>query len=330
MPSLPLLGVLLAAAIVAASAWLAIDARTDPQPLPFAEHLPRDDEQSQSEESQDQPEPGPEEEADQELADEDSAGEDAAQESQEDEDAEPTEPLEPVREPVDVLIAALDVPRPQIEPAPKPETTVVLDLETYVVEAGDTLADIAETLGIELHDLIAANELDSPDLLYVGHELAVPVEVVATEPLEETEPSFEPVEITPAITGDGIVYGTIRDRERGAINSAVIATSLTNASFRLVEACVDGVRRTYIMGLSLPDGRTRIYWRFDEGPLSTDRWTAGDDLVESIHRWPFLHTLDEQAGIRMLWIRIGGQDLTFGVENLIPDEIHANFSHCGS
>ncbi|MYD72725.1 MAG: LysM peptidoglycan-binding domain-containing protein [Chloroflexi bacterium] len=330
MPRLPLLGVLLAAAIVAASAWLAIDARTDPQPLPFAEHLPRDDEQSQSEESQDQPEPGPEEEADQELADEDSAGEDAAQESQEDEDAEPTEPLEPVREPVDVLIAALDVPRPQIEPAPKPETTVVLDLETYVVEAGDTLADIAETLGIELHDLIASNELDSPDLLYVGHELAVPVEVVATELVEETEPSFEPVEIAPAITGDGIVYGTVHDHEHGVVNSAVIATSLTDASARLVEACVDGVRRTYIMGLSLPEGPTRIYWRFDEGPLSTDRWTAGDDLVESIHRWPFLHTLDAQAGIRMLWIRIGGQDLTFGVENLIPDEIHANFSHCGS
>ncbi|MCY3571660.1 MAG: LysM peptidoglycan-binding domain-containing protein [Chloroflexi bacterium] len=330
MPRLPLLGVLFVAVIVAASAWLAIDARTDPQPLPFAEHLPRDDEQSQSEESQDQPEPGPEEEADQELADEDSAGEDAAQESQEDEDAEPTEPLEPVREPVDVLIAALDVPRPQIEPAPKPETTVVLDLETYVVETGDTLADIAETLGIELHDLIAANELDSPDLLYVGHELAVPVEVVATELLEETEPSFEPVEIAPAITGDGIVYGTVHDHEHGVVNSAVIATSLTDASLRLVEACVDGVRRTYIMGLSLPEGPTRIYWRFDEGPLSTDRWTAGDDLVESNVWCPFLHTLDEQEGIRMLWIRIGGQDLTFGIENLIPDEILVNFSYCGN
>lgn len=318
------------AAIVATSAWLVIDARSDPQPLPVAEHLPRDDEQSQPEESQDQPEPGPEEEADQELADEDSAGEDAAQESQEDEDAEPTEPLEPVREPVDVLIAALDVPRPPIEPVPVPEVTVAFELGTYVVEAGDTLADIAEILEIELHDLIAANELDSPDLLYVGHELAVPVEVVATEPLEETEPSFEPVEIAPAITGDGIVYGTVHDHEHGVVNSAVIATSLTDASVRLVEACVDGVRRTYIMGLSLPEGPTRIYWRFDEGTLNTDRWMAGDDLVESIHRWPFLHTLEEQAGIRMLWIRIGGQDLTFGVENLIPDEIHANFSHCGS
>lgn len=332
MPRLRLLGVLLAAAIVAASAWLAIDARTDPEPLPVAEHLPRDDEQSQQEESQDQPEPGPEEESDQESTDNESDGDAApeSQESQEDEDAGSTEPLEPALEPVDILIAALDVPRPQIEPAPKPETTVVLDLETYVVEAGDTLADIAETLGIELHDLIAANELDSPDLLYVGHELAVPVEVVATEPLEETEPSFEPVEVAPAITGDGIVYGTVHDHEHGVVNSAVIATSLTNASVRLVEACVDGVRRTYIMGLSLPEGPTRIYWRFDYGPLSTDRWTAGDDLVESNHGGAFLHTLDEQAGIRMLWIRIGGQDLTFGVENLIPDEIHVNFSRCGS
>ncbi|MXX46932.1 MAG: LysM peptidoglycan-binding domain-containing protein [Chloroflexi bacterium] len=332
MQRLPLLGALVIAAIVATSAWLVIDARSDPQPLPVAEHLPRDDEQPQQEESQDQPEPGPEEESDQEQTDDESDGDAGpeSQESQEDEDAGSTEPLEQALEPVDILIAALDVPRPQIEPAPKPETTVVLDLETYVVETGDTLADIAETLGIELHDLIAANELDSPDLLYVGHELAVPVEVVATEPLEETEPSFEPVEIAPAITGDGIVYGTVHDHEHGVVNSAVIATSLTDASVRLVEACVDGVRRTYITGLSLPDGLTRIHWRFDEGTLNTDRWMAGDDLVESIHRWPFLHTLEEQAGIGMLWIRIGGQDLTFGLENLIPDEILVNFSYCGN
>jgi len=332
MPRVPLLGVLLAAAIVAASAWLAIDARTDPEPLPVADRLPRDDDQSQQEESQDQPEPGPEEESEQAPAVDESDG-DATRESQdswEDVDAESTEPLELAPEPVDVLIAALDVPRPLIEPAAAPEMTVALELGTYVVEAGDTLGDIAEALGIELHDLIAINELDSPDLLYVGHELTTSVEVVATEPQAEAEPPFEPVELAPAITGDGIVYGTIRDYERGVVNSAVVAKSLSDASIWLVEACVAGERRTYLMGLRVPDGPTRIYWRFDEGPLNTDRWTAGDDFLESNSRRPFFHRLDGQEGIRALWIRVGGQDLTFGVENLIPDEIHVNFSYCGS
>ena len=32
----------------------------------------------------------------------------------------------------------------------------------------------------------------------------------------------------------------------------------------------------------------------------------------------------------MLWIRVGAQDLTFGIENLMPDEILVNFSNCGS
>lgn len=329
MQRLPLLGVLVAAAVVATSAWFVIDARSDPEPLPVAEHLPRDDEQSQQEESQDQPEPGPEEESDQEPADDESDGV-ATRESREDEVAESTAQLQPAPEPVDVLIAALDVPRPPVEPAAAPEMTVAFELGTYIVEAGDTLADIAEALGLELHALIAANELDSPDLLYVGQELTIPVEVVATEPQTESEPPFEPVEVAPAITGDGIVYGTIRDHERGVVNSAVVAKSLSDASIWLVEACVDGERRTYLMGLPVPDGPTRIYWRFDEGPLSSDRWTAGNDLVEPIHWRPFLHVLDEQAGVRTLWIRAGGQDLTFAVENLIPDEIHVNFSYCAS
>lgn len=332
MQRLPLLGVLVVAAIVATSAWFVIDARSDPEPLPVAEHLPRDDEQSQQEESQDQPEPGPEEESDQEPSDDESDGDATreSQESQEDGVAESTEQLQPAPEPVDVLIAALDVPRPPIEPVPMPAMTGVFELETYVVEAGDTLTDVAEALGLELHDLIAANELDSPDQLYVGQELAVPVEVVATEPPEEAEPPFEPVEVAPAITGDGIVYGTIRDYERGLVNSAVVAKSLSDASIWLVEACVDGERRTYIMGLPLPDGPTRVYWRFDEGPLSTDRWTAGDELIESHSRTPLLRTLEDQTEVRTLWIRVGGHDLTFGVENLIPDEVHANFSHCAS
>ncbi len=329
MRRLPVLAALVLAALIAASAWLAIVAQSDPEPLPTTEHLPRDDEQSQQQQSQAQPEPGPDDEqAEQQSAQSEPSDEEASQRSQE-QDTERAESVEPAFDPVDVLIAALDVPRPPIEPPPPPQTTTVIEFETYVVEEGDTLADIAEFLEIDLRELVEANALDSPDLLHVDQELVVPIEVIATEPAEEPQPSFEPVEVVPSITDAGIVYGTIRDHERGVVNSAVIATSLTDASIRLVEACIDGKRRTYIMGLPLLESPTRIYWRFDDGPVSTDRWMAGDDLIESTSWCPFLHTLDEQEGIRTLWIRIGGQDLTFGIENLVPDEILVNFSYCG-
>lgn len=319
------LAALVLAALIAASAWLAIVAQSDPEPLPNAEHLPRDDQQSQQQQSQSQPGPGPDDDqAEQQSAQSEPSEQQDTQASPE----EDSEPVEPTPDPVDVLIAALEVPRPPIEPQPTPETTVVIEYETYVVEEGDTLAEIADISGIDLHDLIAANVLDSPDLLYIGQELAVPVQLMVTAPPEPTEPTFEPVEVVPSITDAGIVYGTIRDHERGVVNSALVATSQTDASVRLVEACIDGKRRTYIMGLPLSQGPTRIYWRFDEGPLSTDRWTVDDDLVESNTWGPFLHTLDEQEGLRTLWIRIGGHDLTFGIENLIPDEILANFAYC--
>lgn len=327
MRRLPILAALTVAAIVAASAWLAIDAQSDPQPLNTAEHQPRDDDQSQQQQSQAQPDSGP----DEEEAEQQSAQQEQSEEMHEEEASDQPEAVEPSSSPVDVLIKALDIPRPLVEPepAPEPETTISIEYETYVVEPGDTLADIAEVLAIDLRDLIDANQLTSPDLLYVGQELAVPVEVVVVEPVEEPEPPYEPVEIAPTISDDGIVYGTIHDRERDVVNSAVIVTSDGDQSVQLVEACVDGIRRTYILGLSLPHGSTPIYWRFDDAPLSMDRWTAEADRVESIGWCPILHLVDEQAGLKSLWIRIGGVDLTFGIEHWIPDPIRYNFSFCG-
>lgn len=321
-----ILVLLLVATLAAASAWLAIDAQSDPEPLNTAEHQPRDEEQSQQQQSQAQPDPGP----DEEQAEQQSAEQEQSEELQEEEASDQTEAVEPSSSAVDVLIKALDIPRPLVEPEPalEPETTVAIEYETYVVEPGDTLADIAEALAIDLHELIETNQLTSPDLLYVGRELAIPVEVMVVEPIEESLPLHEPEEIAPSTSENGIVYGTIHDRARGVINSAVIVRSDSDQSVQLVEACVDGLRRTYILGLSLPEGPAPIYWRIDEGPVSLDRWTAEADRVESISWSPILQLVDEEAGPRSLWIRIGGVDLTFDIENWIPDPIRNNFSFC--
>ena len=341
MQRLPLLAALVVAAIVAASAWLAIDARSDPRPLPPAEHLPRDDDQSQQEGSQAEPQPDaqPDDaEVEQKQSEQDSeqqeALEDEPSESLSEEEAAETEEVpELPANPVDILIHAFDLPHRVVEPAlaSPPEFT------TYIVESGDTLAEIGRRFDVDLLRLIEVNELDAPDLLDIGVELRVPIEgleiALAADPEAEREPLQWPTEVAPPITTESIVYGTILDHESGFINSAIIALSVADSSIRLVEACVDGVRRSYIQGLSLPDGPTRVYWRFEDGPLKgplrTNRWNADAGVLEAVHPYPFLNRLLGSEATQSLWIRVGGSDLTFTFENSIPEDLFNNFHICG-
>ena len=243
-----------------------------------------------------------------------------AEESQEEEPGAMVEDAEP--DPADVVIKALDIERPLIVAAVDP--TVVTS--SYIVEPGDTLSDIAGRLGITLQELIAANELDSPDVVDVSLELTIPGAEPVVESGAEPEPAFEPNEVAPVLAEEGVIYGTIHDHERGVVNTAVVFTSQSDPTVQLVEACVDGVRRTYLMGLQLADGLTRLYWRIDGGALNTDRWRAADELLESTRWCPLLNDLGEAVS---LWLRVDGVDLTFGVENLGPNEILHNFFICG-
>jgi murein DD-endopeptidase MepM/ murein hydrolase activator NlpD len=64
---------------------------------------------------------------------------------------------------LDDLMSALE--GPQLYPAPR--------AFTYRVQPGDTLASIAEQFGLDLPTLLAANDLDNPDLIAAGSELTV-------------------------------------------------------------------------------------------------------------------------------------------------------------
>ena len=225
-------------------------------------------------------------------------------------------------DPADVVIKALDIERPLIVA----EVDLPVITSTYTVELGDTLSDVADRLGITLEELIAVNELDSPDVVDVGLELTIPGAEPVVESDAEPEPAFEPNEVAPVLAEEGVIYGTIHDHERGVVNTAMVFPSQSDPTVQLVEACVDGVRRTYLMGLQLTDGLTRLYWRIDDGALNTDRWRADDELLESTRWCPILNDLGEAAS---LWVRAGGVDLTFGVANLGPAEIAHNFFICG-
>ena len=337
-----LIGLVVLIGIASASVLLVTGAEPDDESATSTEQLPRGDEpreqdaQQQSEplpeppedddeatEATDDAEPVAADEAEEGSADErldEEQEEVAAEESQEEEPAAVVEDVEP--DPADVVIKALDIERPPIVV----EVDLTVITRTYTVEPGDTLSDIAGRFGITLQELIAVNELDSPDVVDVGLELTIPGGESVVEPDAEPEPAFEPNEVAPVLAEEGVIYGTIHDHERGVVNTAVVFTSQSDPAVQLVEACVDGLRRTYLTGLQLTDGLTRLYWRIDGGALNTDRWRAGDERLESIRWCPLLNDL---ADATTLWVRAGGVDLTFGVENLGPAEIAHNFFICG-
>ena len=61
------------------------------------------------------------------------------------------------------------------------------DPTIYIVQPGDTLAQIANRLGVRIDDLITLNGIQNPDLLRVGQELKIPGTKLGDEPDERDE-----------------------------------------------------------------------------------------------------------------------------------------------
>ena len=57
------------------------------------------------------------------------------------------------------------------------ESEAVVGGSIYVVQSGDTLAEIAEQHGVRVDDLITLNGIQNPDVLQVGQQLQIPVKV---------------------------------------------------------------------------------------------------------------------------------------------------------
>jgi LysM repeat protein len=65
------------------------------------------------------------------------------------------------------------------EPAPTPRRGVVgASLDVYTVRPGDSLSTIAQAHGYSLADLMTANQIDNPDMVYVGQALMLPAPAV--------------------------------------------------------------------------------------------------------------------------------------------------------
>ena len=205
--------------------------------------------------------------------------------------------------------------------------------QRYVVRAGDTLSAVALQFDVPRAELIDANGLDQPNKIAVGFELIIPG---ATPDSPESPPvQSVSIEIAPSMMADNTYYGTVRDHGRdadapgGGVDTLVVMLSREDSAIRLVTACIEGARRTYIMHPSAVDAATdplvRVYWRLDDGPLQTDRWRTAPQALESSRATSFARGLDEAARV---WIRMGTEMWTFDTELLGPSEIGYNFAIC--
>ena len=71
------------------------------------------------------------------------------------------------------------------------------DQLSHTVQEGDTLGAIAQAHGVSVDDLIAANGLTDPNLLYVGQTLIVPdgSTIASTAPVSTTTQELSPMEV---------------------------------------------------------------------------------------------------------------------------------------
>ena len=70
--------------------------------------------------------------------------------------------------------------------------TATVEVITYYVQSGDTLGTIAAAYEISMADILAVNDIDNPDQLFVGQKIFIP-----TGPLPTQAP---PMTVTPTLT----------------------------------------------------------------------------------------------------------------------------------
>ncbi len=114
------------------------------------------------------------------------------------------------------------------EPTPEPEGPPV-----HVVNAGDTLATIAQIYDVPMEDIIAANNLANPNFLSVGDQLIIPIGGLATA----TPPPPEP---TPVVSPTPIPAATITVTEGSAamvgITAVIAPGDLENEAVQIVNS----------------------------------------------------------------------------------------------
>lgn len=89
---------------------------------------------------------------------------------------------------------------PQIETVPEEETAVAPEpspMPIHVVRSGDTLMNISQFYDVPMADIVAINNLENPNLLFIGQELIIPVGGIPTPTPIPTAPPLPTAIPTP-------------------------------------------------------------------------------------------------------------------------------------
>lgn len=95
--------------------------------------------------------------------------------------------------------------------------------ETHVVTSGDTLSEIAEDSGVSLNDLMAENDLSSPDRIRIGQELSIPHGDSSVAAAASTPASAPAAATSVHVVAAGETLGGIA--QRLGVSSADLATA---------------------------------------------------------------------------------------------------------
>lgn len=339
-----ILGALILSTAVGLSAWLAIDARSDPAPLPTSQDLPRDEQEQQQAQSEPQPDQ-PEDVSEQEAPEQEAAAEedeqqetepaaepedaepetDEPQESAEEDQAEPAAVISDADLPEHRLIAAIDINRRAIsEPARRQRE--------YEIQTGDTLSGIADQLGVDVLELIQANDLDPHGIIHVGDVLRLPATL-----------EYTPLEAPPGpddYAGGGLIWGTLTDTQRGVVHTAVVAFIDQRAGLPGAPDLMIGcVNNQPVVELSWPaevsDSRPdsiRVYWRVSRGPLQTSRWSVGEGVLSAPEPAPFIDSLNGASDLRLFPAAPEARDWFYWYPHagqMVETPVQANLERCG-
>jgi lipoprotein-anchoring transpeptidase ErfK/SrfK len=176
-------------------------------------------------------------------------------------------------------------------------------MSTYTVRAGDTLAMIAQAYAVTVEDLLAANAITDPNLVYAGQTLRIPVDPAVTPVWPTATPT--PIEPTPTPT----------------VKSAVGVGRWIDVdlSKQTVTAYEDGTPvRTTLASTGLPQtptpvGQFRVWIK-----LRTDDMSGPDYYIEDV---PFVMYFHGGYGLHgVTWHANFGHPMSHGCVNLPTEE----------
>jgi len=197
--------------------------------------------------------------------------------------------------------SALETPQPTADLLlPTPTIEVI----TYYVQAGDTLGTIAAAYEISMADILAVNDIDDPDQLFVGQKIFIPTGPLPTQAppmtitptltptLTATLPATAGPQSTATLTPQGQPASMLIDTVIGAgdLDSERVLLKRTGggelalAGWRLADE--DGFVFTFPQLTLYQDGAVNVYTRLGQDTvvdlywgLSTPVWQSGETVT---------------------------------------------------